>query len=141
AGSVEIQNLPLGVANAVTRLGIEGELPGTIRVAGTLAAPDADVALELRRLTRTGNGAQPIDGTITAAWHRGEAMVQGRIGGLADRPLTFSARAPIAYQPEPFSIALAPSAPISGRVEGAADLRRVMYVLGIDQSASGRPTL
>ncbi|HUA51472.1 MAG TPA: translocation/assembly module TamB domain-containing protein, partial [Candidatus Sulfotelmatobacter sp.] len=141
SGAIEIDGLPLATIGAVAPVAVTGRLDARAHLAGTLAAPTADLTVDLRHVMSAHDRAQAVDGEMTAQWHGRQAILQGRLTGLGDHPLDVSAHVPVVYRSSPLDIGMAQDAPIDAHVDGAIELGRIMDALGIDQPVSGRIAL
>ncbi len=142
---IKLKELPLSLAAlALPDQELDGQLDGTLSLAGPLQSPKGGFRLEARDIAVPAELAAPLPemrARVSGTVEGGKLAVEGNVAGLAGSELRFQASLPMKLSMEPPEVALPEGEPISGSLSFAADTARVAPLfLPEEHQLSGQAT-
>lgn len=134
-GGLTIDRFPLALAALVDpSLALDGTLGLTLKLAGTVQAPRADVALRLSGVSAAGMaaaGVSGIDATIDGSWRNNRVTATGTLStrDAGAGRLTLRAAAPLVLNPDTLAVSVPPRGAVSASAQGTFQLARLNDLL------------
>lgn len=116
SAEVTVTDLPVAALRPVVDLPLaDGRADASLQIAGTVAAPEGDLTLDLRgaRMADVGE-VPPVDLSLTGRWRDGVLASSGELTGLTKETVALSLDLPLRLDPE----SLAPVVPSDGPIDG-----------------------
>lgn len=132
-GGLTIDRFPLALAALVDpSLALDGTLGLTLKLAGTVQAPRADMALRLTGVSAAGMaaaGVSGIDATIDGSWRNNRVTATGTLSTRDAGRLTLRAAAPLVLNADTLAVSVPPRGAVSASAQGTFQLARLNDLL------------
>lgn len=132
-GTLALERFPLALAALVDpSLALDGTLGLTVKLAGTVRAPRADMTLRLSGASAAGMaaaGVSGIDAAIDGSWRDNRMTANGTLSARDAGRLTLRAAAPLVLNPDTLAVSVPPRGALSASAQGNFQLARLNDLL------------